>query len=144
MNNDQSYESLVSCVKKAKRSEVLTAWGYVLNTPAPDEPLAVLRAKFILQLRNERSEVVNQKLYKKLQGLYLKFKENPDYMPSGKIAQMREGVKLVREYRGKIYEVTALDKGYLYKGEVYSSLSKIAKIITGTHWNGKVWFGVKS
>ena len=45
---------------------------------------------------------------------------------------------------GKKYEVTALGNGkFEYDGTVYQSLSAIAREITGTRWNGKLFFGVK-
>ena len=54
------------------------------------------------------------------------------------------GIKLIREFKGKKYEVTVLEKGFEYNGEIYKSLSAIANKITGTKWNGKVFFGVKN
>ncbi len=54
------------------------------------------------------------------------------------------GTKLIREYKGQIYEVIILDNGYQYSGKIYKSLSAIANYITGTRWNGKVFFGVKN
>jgi hypothetical protein len=57
--------------------------------------------------------------------------------------EIKAGTKLIREYKGEKHEVTALDKGFEYRGNQYKSLSGIAKHITGTQWNGKVFFGVK-
>ena len=54
------------------------------------------------------------------------------------------GTKLIREFKGKKYEVTVLEKGFEYNGKIYKSLSAIANKITGTRWNGKVFFGVKN
>lgn len=56
---------------------------------------------------------------------------------------IRSGTKLIREYQGKKYEVSALEKGFEYKDKKYKSLSAIANEITGTRWNGKIFFGVK-
>ncbi|HWH60446.1 MAG TPA: DUF2924 domain-containing protein [Terriglobales bacterium] len=53
------------------------------------------------------------------------------------------GTKLIRVWRGQPYEVLATDEGYYYEGQRYSSLSKIAKVITGTHWSGPAFFGTK-
>jgi hypothetical protein len=52
------------------------------------------------------------------------------------------GSKLVREWNGGRYEVTALREGFEYEGRKYRSLSAIAKAITGTHWNGRAFFGL--
>ena len=53
------------------------------------------------------------------------------------------GTVLVREYRGEVHEATALEKGFEYGGKVYRSLSGVARAITGTQWNGYVFFGLK-
>lgn len=52
------------------------------------------------------------------------------------------GTKLIREFKGEKYEVIAVENGYIYAGEKYNTLSAIANVITGTHWNGKKFFGV--
>jgi len=52
------------------------------------------------------------------------------------------GAVLAREYKGETAEVTVLPKGFQYAGEVYRSLSAVAKAITGTHWNGYHFFGL--
>ncbi len=36
--------------------------------------------------------------------------------------------------------MTILDDGFEYDGERYRSLSKIARVITGTPWNGYLFF----
>jgi hypothetical protein len=51
------------------------------------------------------------------------------------------GTRYVREYNGKLHEVTELDAGYEYEGQNYRSLTEIAKIITGTKWSGPTFFG---
>ncbi len=53
------------------------------------------------------------------------------------------GMILTREYRGEVHQVTVLDKGFEYGGNVFRSLSGIARTITGTQWNGKLFFGLK-
>ncbi len=54
------------------------------------------------------------------------------------------GTRLVREYRGIEHTVTVLADGYEWQGRPYRSLSAIARAITGTRWNGLVFFGLKS
>ena len=53
------------------------------------------------------------------------------------------GTRLVREYRGVEHTVTVLADGYEWEGRPYRSLSAIARAITGTRWNGLIFFGVK-
>ncbi len=42
-----------------------------------------------------------------------------------------------------LHEVNCKDGVYEYRGKQFSSLSRIAKEITGTHWSGPAFFGTK-
>lgn len=53
------------------------------------------------------------------------------------------GTQLIRQWNGQRHQVTVLVRGYAYLGKTYGSLSAIARVITGTSWNGLVFFGVK-
>src|SRR5688572_12010247 len=54
------------------------------------------------------------------------------------------GTRLIREWQGVEHCVTVRDEGYEYQGCPYQSLSAIARAITGTRWNGWVFFGLKN
>ena len=54
------------------------------------------------------------------------------------------GTRLLREWQGVEHTVTVLTEGYEWQGRPYRSLSAIARAITGTRWNGLVFFGLKS
>src|SRR4051794_6189844 len=51
------------------------------------------------------------------------------------------GTVLTRTYRGKHVAVTVLPDGFEFEGQTYKSLSAIAKAVTGSHWNGYLFFG---
>jgi hypothetical protein len=59
-------------------------------------------------------------------------------------ADLRAGALLVREWKGKLQRVTVLGKGFAWNGKSYSSLSQIAKTMTGTAWNGHRFFGLRT
>ena len=54
------------------------------------------------------------------------------------------GTKLIREWQGIEQTVTVLADGYEWQGRPYRSLSSVARAITGTRWNGWIFFGLKS
>ena len=54
------------------------------------------------------------------------------------------GTRLIREWQGVEHTVTVLAEGYEWQGRPYRSLSAIARAITGTRWNGWVFFGLKN
>jgi hypothetical protein len=54
------------------------------------------------------------------------------------------GTRLIREWQGVEHCVTVRKDDFEYLGRPYKSLSSVARGITGTKWNGWVFFGLKS
>jgi hypothetical protein len=54
------------------------------------------------------------------------------------------GTRLIREWQGVEHVVTVTRDGYEWQGRPYRSISAIARGITGTRWNGWVFFGLES
>jgi len=54
------------------------------------------------------------------------------------------GTRLIREWQGVEHVVTVTADGFEWEGRPYKSLSAIARAITGTRWNGWVFFGLKN
>ena len=52
------------------------------------------------------------------------------------------GSLLVKDFKGQTIVVKALDDGFEYDGRRFASLSAVAKEITGTKWNGFLFFGL--
>ena len=49
----------------------------------------------------------------------------------------------MRDWKGKSHRVMIMEEGFGYDGRTYSSLSEIARLITGTRWNGPRFFGLR-
>ncbi|MCC7409993.1 MAG: DUF2924 domain-containing protein [Phycisphaeraceae bacterium] len=64
----------------------------------------------------------------------------------GRAGELMPGTILSRQYKGREIHVTVLDagKGFMLEGEVYASLSAVAKAVTGSHWSGNYFFGLTS
>ncbi|ARP98279.1 DUF2924 domain-containing protein [Pseudorhodoplanes sinuspersici] len=54
------------------------------------------------------------------------------------------GTRLIREWKGVEHLVTVRDDDFDYQGRPYKSLSAVARAITGTRWNGLIFFGLKN
>jgi len=54
------------------------------------------------------------------------------------------GTRLLRDWQGVEQVVTVIKDGFEWQGRPYRSLSAIARAITGTRWNGWVFFGLKN
>lgn len=60
--------------------------------------------------------------------------------PPGRVPP--SGTILSRQYEGREVRVLVLEKGFEHEGQVYRSLSAVAKAVTGSHWNGWLFFGI--
>jgi Protein of unknown function (DUF2924) len=58
--------------------------------------------------------------------------------------RLKPGTKLVREWQGVVHDVAVVEDGFVWNGARHRSLSAIARAITGTRWNGLVFFGLKT
>ena len=58
-------------------------------------------------------------------------------------AGLKPGTVLVREWEGTPQRVMVLAEGFAWNGDTYRSLSKVARAITGTRWNGPRFFGLR-
>ena len=57
--------------------------------------------------------------------------------------KMKTGGRFLREWAGVTHVVDVVEGGFLWKGERHRSLSAIARAITGAHWSGPRFFGLK-
>lgn len=54
------------------------------------------------------------------------------------------GTVLTRVFKGAQHRVTVREDGIEFEGQLHRSLSSVAKLITGTAWNGFTFFGLKA
>jgi hypothetical protein len=55
----------------------------------------------------------------------------------------KSGDVLSRYYKGREITVRVLESGFEYDGRHFRSLSAIAQAVTGAHWNGLLFFGLR-
>jgi hypothetical protein len=54
----------------------------------------------------------------------------------------KAGTTITKKYKGKTVNVRVLEKGFTYDGKQFRSLSAVAKQVTGSIWNGYLFFGL--
>lgn len=53
------------------------------------------------------------------------------------------GAVITRRYKSETVEVRVLPRGFEFEGEIYRTLSAVARKVTGTHWNGYHFFRLR-
>lgn len=116
-------------------TSITDAWDRYVKLPIPTIRKVLLN-KYIAWYKQTRESGISPKyVLKRIEQAQKGFNQ-----PHRKL-YFKAGTKLIRSYKGTKYEVLVVDAGFLYKGDIYKSLSTIAQLITGAHWNGKVFFG---
>ena len=65
-------------------------------------------------------------------------------LAKARVVRLKPGAKLVREWRGRTHDVLVLEDGFQWRGQRWRSLSAIAREISGTHWSGPRFFGLRA
>ena len=118
-------------------AELCNEWERAYGMPAPRISSNLLRLGIAWRLQE-----------KKLGGLghdaRLALKPTPRRpdvaAPEGR--KLTPGTRLVRDWHGVGHVVTVLDRGFEYEDRHWSSLTAIARHITGAKWSGPRFFGL--
>ena len=102
----------------------------------------MLEKSLAFKQREVRGRGLTLEQHKRLDNLIAQYKRDPKSFDQGP-AGLKPGTKLVRAYQGKKHIVLVKENGFEYRKQHYNSLSEIALVITGTRWNGWLFFGVK-
>jgi hypothetical protein len=125
--------------------ELRTGWHTVLGRPAPPHlPRHLLFRILAYRLQVDRLgdlDTESQRLLDRSGSPEKAGQSAVDLVR--RIADVRPGTVLGREWNGKMQRVAVLADGFAWNGKTYPSLSQIAFAITGTRWNGPRFFGLR-
>ena len=134
----------LNALKSAPTTELKARWRQLFETEPPPYNRRFLESRLAYRIQELEYGGLKPATVARLEAL-------GEQLDGGKIDVRRKSVKdrpisgtrLIREYQGVEHAVTVLDDGYEWQGRPYKSLSAIARAITGTRWNGWVFFGVR-
>jgi hypothetical protein len=134
----------IAALKSSPTAELKTCWRQLFETEPPPYNRRFLESRLACRIQELAYGGLKPATVARLEAL-------GEQLDGGKIQVRRQraderpitGTRLIREYQGAEHCVTVRDDGYEYQGRPYKSLSAIARAITGTRWNGWVFFGVR-
>lgn len=133
-NNDINHLPLTEL-----RQKWAIAWGV---PPHGKIGRAMLAKSLEYKTREQEKGGLEPELQERLKKLISAYKRNPRFFDDN-VQRLKSGTRLVKIWKEKRHSVLVLANGFEYDGRVYSSLSEIAATITGSRWNGWVFFGIK-
>lgn len=133
---DQEIEKL----EELPYEELLPKWirQYGCNPPkGVKQPLLARAAVYHLQAK--RMGGLKRENHKAL----LAISNGEAHKPPVQKTELKPGMRLMRAWHGKTHQVEVLENGFEWQGEIYTSLSAVAKAITGAKWSGPRFFGLQ-
>ena len=130
-------------LERMGRNELKGFWRERFGSDAPNSRATdLLRRRIAWRLQEEQFGGLSAETKRRLRDLAKAYEQDSEHKPSAQ-PKMQTGTVLTREWKGRIYTVQVKSDGYVYNGQHYKGLSKIAREITGTRWSGPLFFGLR-
>ena len=131
---------------RLNRAQLRAKWRSALKKdPPPHLRKQILVPLLAYKLQEQAYVGLRPEIKRRLRELANSFESGPSRLSAQYAAhnRIKPGTRLIRQWQGETHHVTVCDEGFEYNGERYSSLSEIARLITGTRWSGPLFFGIK-
>ncbi len=123
-------------------AELRQTWSERLGGTPPGQGRYLLRRLLAWRLQARSVGGLSPATRRRIRRLQEAFEANPHYTPSPTF-DLPPGAILTREWSGVLHRVQVLHNGFAYAGERLTSLSEVARRITGTPRSGPLFFGLK-
>jgi hypothetical protein len=145
MSENDSILAQVAALKTMPAPELRKQWQRLFDSPPPRYNRRFLESRLAYRIQELAYGGLKPVTVARLEAL-------GEQLDGGNIMLRRvrtdarpiAGTQLIREHQGVQHTITVLPGGYEWQGRPFKSLSAIARAITGTRWNGWVFFGLKS
>ena len=123
-------------------AQLRAEWRRVFRTEAPPHSPDLLIRAITWRLQSRTHGDLSRSIRQRLARLAQQLDTRGD---TGQLsaASLAPGTRLVREWNELTIEVTVLEVGYMFDDRHFTSLSKIARHVTGTQWSGPRFFGLR-
>jgi len=136
-------ETEIAALEDLATSDLRIAWRRLHRTPPPARLSRDLMVRAMAYRMQERVHGgLAPAIRRRLRALAAEIEtKGPAACDPGVV--LKPGARLVREWGGRVHTVIVLEDGFEYGGERYRSLTLIATRITGAHWSGPRFFGIR-
>jgi len=133
-------EQQIALLNEFSHSELVVCWRKMYGSSPPkgiSRRLLLLALAYRIQV--EAYGALDSKTNRYLQAIAAGTQTAAQPLPA-----LKPGMRLMREWNGRTHVVDVSEDGFLWNGEIHSSLSAIARAITGARWSGPRFFGLQA
>jgi len=128
---------LVTELEAMDRAALIAAWSEIFGIPVPKRLSSPFLRRFL------GFEVQARQFGGLPKGFAEKLVRAANEKADTKSSALKPGGRLIREWNGVTHAVDVVEGGFIWDGQRHSSLSAIARAITGARWSGPRFFGLK-
>ncbi|HVT26697.1 MAG TPA: DUF2924 domain-containing protein [Lacipirellulaceae bacterium] len=134
----------IAALNNLDYAELHAMWGRLFRYRAPKKfARDHLELGIAWKLQAQISGGLNSATRRRLDELARTLTTKPD--PTQKrTTTLKPGARLIREWAGKSHEILVTEEGFVWEGRIWTSLSVIAREITGARWSGPRFFGLRT
>ena len=130
-------DPIVKSFEAMDRTALCSIWEHLFKKPSPKGLSQPFLRRFIaLEVQTREFGGLTKGFVKNLQ-------RQVRQTASSRGPALAPGGRLLREWNGVTHVVEATGTGYRWNNTTYASLSAVARAITGAHWSGPRFFGLK-
>ena len=134
----------IAALKDTPTADLRALWSKLFETEPPRQNRRFLESRLAYRIQELEYGGLKPATIERLEALGEKLDGGKAEVRSRRTDDRPiAGTRLIREYQGVEHCVTVLADGFDYQARPYKSLSAIARAITGTRWNGWVFFGIR-
>jgi len=133
--NQESVRRQLLALAQMSKPELAEKWQDLFGKEAPNYGTVFMRKRLAFRVQ----ELFYGGLSRDLLKAMLRNGGDP-VAAQAKKRGPRPGTIIVRMWHGERHEVVIRTNGFEYNGQLYRSLTAVARKITGAHWNGKRFF----
>jgi hypothetical protein len=138
----ESLQEELAALATMSPAQLRDKWRRVFREPPPRFTPDLLARGIAYRLQEKVHGGLSSAARRELERLERQYVRTGEVVTEAR-ATTKVGTRLVREWRGEQHHVLILDDCYLYRDRRFGSLSEIAREITGAHWSGPRFFGLK-
>jgi len=134
----------LAALKTAPAADLKQKWRNLFDREPPPYNRRFLESRLAYRIQELAYGGLSEETIERLEAIAGEIEGKRGRQRSPLVHRPIAGTRLIREWRGAEHCVTVRNSDFEYQGRPYKSLSAVAKHITGTQWNGLVFFGLKN
>ena len=135
----------LTALKGASADTLKARWRELFDTEPPPYNRRFLESRLAYRIQELAYGGLSRETLERLKSMAKQYAtKDPAERKARPMLRPVAGTKLIREWQGVEHCVAVRAHDFEYLGRPYKSLSSVAREITGTKWNGWVFFGLKN